>query len=191
MRGAGSAASSVPRGGARQRRPTSQALMYCAGRHPRFGVIEFALGRRQLFRRAALQLPEAPWRPLYRSSGQQRRWQEWAEARASCRRAGRRAVAGRLSLSGHPPPLGQLDTASGRARLSHRGVRSEGPRAVVTNRDLPGDQICRRGCRARCRRTIWGVPASGLPRGGRSWLAHNLNAIMRLVHQDRSGWRGG
>ena len=76
-------------------------LLCCgAGRDKVFGVIEFAVGANVTaeFRRAALAVPEAEWRPLDRVFDGQRQetGQEWAEV---CRVGRARARRGRITAS--------------------------------------------------------------------------------------------
>jgi len=180
-------------------------LLYCGeGQDEGFGVIEFAVGVDVTaeFRRAALAVPEAEWRPLDRISEGERQesGQQWAEvcyvpnwAGASKKRADYRFLAIR-------EPLEQLDlgdadqlpfpteefAAKGRTKLF----------GLATNRELPGEEVIR-WYRERCGKSeeahavmkhdlAGGTLPSGLFGANAAWwaimvLAHNLNALMKRL----------
>ncbi len=180
-------------------------LLYCGeGKDQRFALIEFAVGAdvTEEFRRAVLALAEAEWKPLYRTFEGQRHEtdQEWAEvcfvpkwAGHSKNRADYRFLAIREPLRqlelGDPDQL-PFPTAEFRARGRYKLF------GVVTNRDLPGDEVIW-WLRQRCGKSeeahavmkddlAGGTLPSGLFGANAAWwaimvLAHNLNAVMKRL----------
>ena len=127
-------------------------LRYLAeGRNKRYGTIEFAVGAdvTQAFREAVAKVPEDQWQPLDKSGRQQ-----WAEVcyvpewvgHKKPRNGGPtyRFLATREPLA--QPELPGLETAQ--AQLPFPTLEFEGQGrhkiyGVVTNRDLPGDELIR------------------------------------------------
>ena len=188
-------------------------LLYCGeGRNPRFGVIEFAVGAdvTEAFRAAVLATAEGAWQPLVRMfEGQpQQTDQEWAEvcyvpnwAGYSKKRADYRFLAIR-------EPLRQL--ALGDEAELPFPTQAFGTRGlhklfgVVTNRKGAGDAVIR-WLRERCGKSeeahavlktdlAGGQMPSGLFGANAAWwtlsiLAHNLNAVMKLLVLGKA-WSG-
>ena len=130
-------------------------LRYCAeGRDERFGVIEFAVGARVTdeFKHEAALVEENEWRQLPRLVGEfeVENGQEWAEVGFVSKwealphgQPDYRFIAVRESLSRPPLPgmESELDLSVPVMQMSnHRWYKITG---IVTNRDLPGDEVVR------------------------------------------------
>ena len=183
-----------------------QLLRYCAeGRDERFGLLEFAVGVDVTaeFRRAVSQVAEQEWQTLYRKMGEHRvdTGQQWAEVNFVPNWIGHsknspeyRFIAIRERLKEQPLPgmEGQMELPFAAMELSGRGWHKVF--GVVTNRDLPGDELIW-WSRQRCGKgeEIHGVLKNDLA-GGRlpsglfganaAWwamavLAFNLNSTMK------------
>ena len=130
-----------------------ELLRYCAeGRDERFGVIEFAVGVDVTveFRRAVAQVAEHEWQPLFRKVGEHRvdTDQQWAEVNFVPNWIGHsrnspeyRFLAIRERLIKQPllGMEGQMELPFAAMELSGRGWHKVF--GVVTNRDLPGDEV--------------------------------------------------
>ena len=185
-----------------------ELLRYCAeGRDERFGVIEFAVGVDVTpeFRRAVSEVAEHEWRVLHHKVGEHLvdTGQQWAEVNFvpnwighSRNSPGYRFIAIREQLKEQPLPGmdRQLELSFPTMRMSNGGWHKVF--GVVTNRDLPGDELVR-WSRQRCGKgeEIHGVLKNDLA-GGRmpsglfganaAWwaiaaLAFNLNSAMRWL----------
>ncbi len=187
-------------------------LRYCAeGHSERFGVIDFAISAdvTPAFRLAVHEVPEEDWEPLPRRV--QGRWvdsdQQWAEVCFVPNEAARKKEGPSYRFLAIREPLRQLDLAgmeSDQAELPFPTIsysESGSPRrfklfGVVTNRDLPGDQLIR-WHRQRCGKSeeVHAVMKDDLA-GGRlpsarfganaAWwgamiLALNLNTLMKRL----------
>jgi len=131
-----------------------ELLRYCAeGKHPRFGVIEFAIGVdvTPAFKAAVAEVPEAEWQPLKREvDGDGRRLaaeQEWAEVCFVPNWVGHhkdgptyRFLAVRESLAQRPLPglAEQLTLPFPTITLQEQQYKLHG---VVTNLVWPGDAV--------------------------------------------------
>ena len=180
-------------------------LLCCgAGRDKVFGVIEFAVGANVTaeFRRAALAVPEAEWRPLDRVFDGQRHetGQEWAEVCHVPSWVGESKTRADYRFLAIREPLEQLEPGDGdQLRFPTAAFASKGRSklfALVTNRDLPGDAVIWRS-RERCGKSeevhavmkhdlAGGTLPSGLFGANAAWwaimvLAHNLNAVMKQL----------
>jgi len=187
-------------------------LSYCAeGKNERFGVIEFAVGVdvTQEFKRAVAGIKDEEWQPLDRlvDGYHVKTNQEWAEVCfvpnwVAC---GKKAVEYRFLAIREPLaqqelpgmdspqlPFPTLDMGEVRYKVT----------GVVTNRDLPGDEVIHwyRGRCGKCEEAH-GVMKNGLA-GGRfpsgqfganaAWwgitvLAYNLNSLMKHLAMPE-GW---
>jgi hypothetical protein len=190
-----------------------ELLKYCAeGKHPQYGVIEFAVGADVTpeFKKAVLQVAEDEWRPLEGKPGKPQ--QEWAEVCYVPDWVGRskngpdyRFLAMRELLS----PQLELPGIEGQQSLPFPTL--EMPKqgryklfGLVTNRDLPGEEVIQ-WLRQRCGKSeeAHGVMKEDLAGGklpsgdfgenaawwGITVLAFNLNvAMQRLVLGE--GWLG-
>ena len=130
-----------------------ELLRYCAeGRDERFGVIGFAVGVDVTveFRRAVSQVGEQEWQTLYRKVGEHRvdTGQQWAEVNFvpswiaySKKNPEYRFIAIREPLNEQPLPgmETQLELPFPAMRLADGGWHKVF--GVVTNRDLPGDEL--------------------------------------------------
>jgi hypothetical protein len=144
-----------------------ELLLYCGeGKHPRFGVIEFAIGAdvTQAFRKAVLATAETEWKPLIRmfDGKPQETGQEWAEvcyvpnwAGHSRNRADYRFLAIREKLA--EPPLGDApELPFPTQEFGTKGTYKLF--GVITNRKDAADQV------------IWWLRA----RCGKSEEAHSI-----------------
>ncbi len=187
-----------------------ELLRYCAeGKHPRFGVIEFAVGVdvTPAFKAAVAEVPAAEWHPLLRDAGAHEPPdapdQQWAEVCFVPEEAARhkdgpayRFLAVRESLAQRPLPglEEQLLLPFPSITLEEERYKLHG---VVTNRDLPGDAVIW-WLRERCGKgeevhqvlksdLAGGVLPSGRFGANAAWwaitlLAHNLHvALQRLA----------
>ena len=185
-----------------------ELLKYCAeGRDERFGVIEFAVGVTVTaeFRRAAAEVDESEWRQLPRIVGEfeVETGQEWAEVSFVPNSLvypkngpNYRFVAIREPL--RKPPLpgmeGEMELSVPVMQMPNRTWYKI--RGIVTNRDLPGDEVVR-WYRERCGKgeEVHGVLKEDLA-GGRlpsglfganaAWwaiavLAFNLNSAVKQL----------
>ncbi len=126
-------------------------LKYCAeGRNERFGVIEFAVGAdvTSELKKAAAQVPESQWKPLYRDVDGDRidTGQQWAELCYVPNEAARtkdgpqyrflaiREPLPQQALPGVEPPTLPFPTMT-------FGARRYKLTAIVTNRTIPGDEL--------------------------------------------------
>ncbi len=180
-----------------------ELLRYCAeGRHPRFGVIEFAIGVDVTaeFKRAVAEVEAGDWHPLKREPPERKRRgpdQEWAEV---C------FVPNWMTSKNGPTyhylairePLSQTVLPGMEEQLPFPTAEFKGQRykifGVVTNRDLPGDIVIR-WLRQRCGQSekAHGVMKEDLAGGklpsgdfgeNAAWwaitlLAFNLNVLMK------------
>ena len=185
-----------------------ELLRYCAeGRDERFGVIEFAVGVDVTteFRRAVSEVAEQHWHTLYHKVGEHLvdTGQQWAEVNFVPNWIGHsknspeyRFIAVREQLK-EQPLTGmdrQLELPFPAMRMPNGGWHKVF--GVVTNRDLPGDEVIR-WSRQRCGKgeEVHGVLKSDLA-GGRmpsglfganaAWwaivaLAFNLNSAMKRL----------
>ncbi len=130
-----------------------ELLQYCAeGKHPGFGVIEFAIGVdvTQEFKKTVLEVAEEEWHPLERVVGGKKvkTGQEWAEVcfvpnwvGSSKKGPDYRYLAIREPLQ-QAPLTGMEDQLE--LPFPTMGLPGKGWHkifGVVTNRDLPGDQV--------------------------------------------------
>ena len=127
-----------------------ELLKYCTeGKHPKYGVIEFAVGVdvTQEFKKAALEVAEAEWHPLRGKPGKPQ--QEWAEVCYLPSWVGRskngpdyRFLAMRELLSPQlelPGMAGQQSLPFPTPEMPQQGhYKLFG---LVTNRDLPGEEV--------------------------------------------------
>ena len=183
-------------------------LRYCAeGRDERFGVIEFAVGVDVTteFRRAVSEVAEKEWHVLYRKVGEHLvdTGQQWAEVNFVPNWIGHskkspeyRFIAIREQLKEQPLPglERQLELPFPAMRMSNGGWHKVF--GVVTNRDLPGDELIR-WSRQRCGKgeevhsvlkndLAGGRLPSGLFGANAAWwaiavLAFNLNSAMKRL----------
>ena len=185
-----------------------ELLKYCAqGRDERFGVIEFAVGVRvrDEFKHEAALIEESEWRPLPRKEGEceEETWQEWTEIGFvpswtvyPLNGPDYRFIAVREPLSNPPLPgmEGELELSVPVMQMPNQGWYKI--RGIVTNRELPGDEIVR-WYRERCGKgeEVHGVLKEDLA-GGRlpsgqfganaAWwaitvLAFNLNSTVKRL----------
>lgn len=183
-------------------------LRYCAqGKHPRFGVIEFAVGVDVTpeFREAVAEVAPEEWHPLDRVT-LQGEWmataQEWAEVCFVPEGLGRkkegptyRFLAVREAL--RQPPLPGMEEQLPFPTVEFASLGRYKVTGVVTNQDLPGDQLLR-WYRQRCGKSeevhgvlkedlAGGKLPSGLFGANAAWwgiavLAFNVHmAMKRLV----------
>ena len=185
-----------------------ELLRYCAeGRDERFGVIEFAVGVDVTaeFRRAVSEVAEEEWHTLYRKVGEHLvdTGQQWAEVNFVPNWIGHsknspeyRFIATREQLKEQPLPglERQLELPFPAMRMSNGGWHKVF--GVVTNRDLPGDELIR-WSRQRCGKgeevhsvlkndLAGGRLPSGLFGANAAWwaiavLAFNLNSAMKRL----------
>lgn len=182
-----------------------ELLRYCAeGADERFGVIEFAVGVdvTPQFRSAVSEVADEDWMPLYRRVGEHMvdTGQQWAEVNfvpawtAHSRNSpDYRYLAIREPMTGQPPDR-QVQLPFPSMEMPGRGWHKIF--GVVTNRDLPGDQVIR-WSRQRCGKgeEVHGVLKSDLAGGklpsglfgaNAAWwaiavLAANLNTAMKRL----------
>ncbi len=187
-------------------------LRYCAeGRSERFGVIDFAVSAdvTSAFRQAVYEVPEANWHPLprYVQGRLVASDQQWAEVCFVPQGAARKKTGPSYRFLAIREPLAQLELTgmeSDQAELPFPTIsyaQSGPPRrfklfGVVTNRDLPGDELIR-WHRERCGKSeeVHAVMKDDLA-GGRlpsklfganaAWwgtmiLALNLNMLMKRL----------
>ncbi len=184
-------------------------LRYCAeGRNERFGVIEFAVSAdvTAAFRQAVYEVPEQDWHPLQRyvqgrlaDSDQQ-----WAEVCFVPQGAGHKKSGPSYRFLAIREPLRQLELEgmeSDQAELPFPTISYAESRryklfGVVTNRDLPGDELIR-WHRERCGKSeeahavmkedlAGGRLPSKLFGANAAWwgamiLALNLNSLMKRL----------
>jgi len=190
-----------------------ELLKYCAeGKHPRFGVIEFAVGVDVTpeFKKAVLEVAEEEWHPLEGKPGKPK--QEWAEVCFVPNWVGRSKNGPNYRFLAIRESLGQqLELPGIEGQQSLPFPILELPRqgryklfGLVTNRDLPGEEVIQ-WHRQRCGKSeeVHGVMKEDLAGGklpsgdfgenaawwGITVLAFNLNAAMkRLVLGE--GWLG-
>lgn len=193
-----------------------ELLRYCAeGKHPRFGVIKFAVGVdvTSEFKAAVAAVPAAEWRPLERAvdgKGQSLPSdQEWAEVcfvpeGAAYRKDGPeyRFVAVREALAQRPLPglEAQLTFSFPTITLAEQRYKLHG---VVTNLDWSGDAVIW-WLRERCGKgeevhkvlkedLAGGVLPSGRFGANAAWwaitmLAHNLHVALQRVVLGPAWW---
>ncbi len=195
-----------------------QALLkYCAeGQHPRFGVIEFAVGADVTpeFKKAVLELGEEEWQPLQRlvEGKKIKTEQEWAEVCYVPNWVGHSKQGPDYRFLAIREPLRQqLELPGLEAQQSLPFPSLELPQqgrykllGLVTNRDLPGEEVIQ-WYRQRCGKSeeAHGVMKEDLAGGklpsgdfgenaawwGITVLAFNLNSAMKgLVLGE--GWLG-
>ncbi len=188
-------------------------LQYCAeGKHPKFGVIEFAVGVDVTpeFKKAVLEVGEEEWHPLEEKPGKPQ--QEWAEVCFVPNWVGRskngpdyRFLAMRELLSQQlelPGIEGQQCLPFPTLELPQQGrYKLFG---LVTNRNLPGEEVIQ-WLRQRCGKSeaVHGVMKDDLAGGqlpsgdfgenaawwGITVLAYNLNVAMQQLVLGE-GWLG-
>ena len=194
-----------------------ELLRFCAeGKHPRFGVIEFAVGVdvTEAFKRAVAEVSSADWQPLERIDKEGKRHatdQEWAEVcfvpdwvGRSLKNPSYRFLAIREPLAQRALPglEQQVQLPFPTISLGEQRYKLHG---VVTNRlDLAGDAAIR-WYRERCGKgeevhkvlkedLAGGVLPSGLFGANAAWwaitvLAHNLHVALQRVAL-APGWLG-
>ncbi len=183
-----------------------ELLKYCAeGKHPKFGVIEFAVGVDVTpeFKKAVLEVAEEEWHPLEAKPGKPK--QEWAEVCFVPNWVGRSKQGPDYRFLAMRESLGQqLELPGIEGQQSLPFPTLELPRqgryklfGLVTNRDLPGEEVIQ-WHRQRCGKSeeAHGVMKEDLAGGelpsgdfgenaawwGITVLAFNLNvAMQRLV----------
>ncbi len=181
-------------------------LLYCGeGKDARFGVIDFAVSAPVTteFRKAVLAVKEADWQPLVRTDADGNRIetdQEWAEVCYVPNWAGHGKTRADYRFLAIREPLGQLDLGDAEQLPFPTEVFGTKGRyklfGVVTNRQLPGDQVIW-WLRERCGKSeevhavmkgdlAGGQMPSGLFGANAAWwtimiLAHNLNAAMKRL----------
>ena len=127
-------------------------LQYCAhGKHPWFGVIEFAVGVdvTPQFRQAVAEVPPEEWRPLERVGDQGKgvaTGQEWAEVCFVPEALARKKAGPDYRFLAVREPLGQSALPGMEEQLPFPTVEFAAlgrykVTGVVTNRDLPGDEL--------------------------------------------------
>ena len=193
-------------------------LRYCAeGRSERFGVIDFAVSAdvSPAFRQAVHEVKEEDWHPLQRyvQGRLVHSDQQWAEVCFVPEGAGSRKTGPSYRFLAIREPLRQLELAgmeSDQAELPFPTIsydEADGPRrfklfGVVTNRDLPGDELIR-WHRERCGKSeeVHAVMKDDLAGGqlpsklfganaawwGAMILALNLNTLMKRLVLGK-GW---
>jgi hypothetical protein len=182
-------------------------LKYCAeGKDKRFGVIEFAVGTdvTESFRQAVREVAETDWRPLYRDVHGERveTGQEYAEVCFVPNWVGHkkhgpsyRYLAVREPLEQQALPGMEEQLALPFPTMDWGAVRYK-VTGIVTNRDLPGDELIR-WYRARCGKSeeahaimkedlAGGKLPSNLFGANAAWwqimiLAFNLNSAMKRL----------
>ncbi len=183
-----------------------ELLKYCAeGKHPKFGVIEFAVGADVTpeFKKAVLEVAEEEWHPLVGKPGKPK--QEWAEVCFVPNWVGRSKNGPDYRFLAIREPLSQqLELPGIEGQQSLPFPTLEVPRqgryklfGLVTNRGLPGEEVIQ-WHRQRCGKSeeAHGVMKEDLAGGklpsgnfgenaawwGITVLAFNLNvAMQRLV----------
>jgi hypothetical protein len=178
-------------------------LKYCAeAKSKRFGVIEFAVGVDVTaeFKKAVREVAEAHWRPLPREIGG--RVQEYAEVCFVTRLVGHKKHGPAYRYLAIREPLEQLTLPGMDGQLSFPfqtmdwGSVKYKVTGVVTNRDIPGDEVIR-WYRERCGKSeeahsimkedlAGGKLPSGLFGANAAWwqimiLAFNLNSAMKRL----------
>lgn len=178
-------------------------LKYCAeGKNKRFGVIEFAVGVDVTaeFKKAVREVAEADWRPLPKESGG--RVQEYAEVCFVPRLVGAKKHGPVYRYLAIREPLEQpmLPGMDGQLSFPFQTMDWGGMKykvtGVVTNRDLPGDEVIG-WYRERCGKSeeahsimkedlAGGKLPSGLFGANAAWwqimiLAFNLNVAMKRL----------
>lgn len=185
-----------------------ELLQYCAeGKHPRFGVIEFAIAARvsAAFKAAVSELEPSAWRPLYQQEPNGTRIQtnqEWAEvcfvppwAGKSKRQAAYRYLAIREAMT-NTPSKGEIETLDWPFQTIQENKINYKLFAMVTNRDLEGNALIK-WHRERCGKSeqAHSIQKEGLAGGqlpsnkfgvNAAWwqimvLAFNLNRLMQLA----------
>lgn len=126
-------------------------LLYCGeGKDERFGMIEFAVGADMTvaLQEAVRETPPEAWRPLDKETAWGRRatGQEWAEVNFVPDWVGHTRRRGEYRYVAVREPLWQGVLPGMEGQLPFPALALEGGRvykvtAVVTNRDLPGDQL--------------------------------------------------
>jgi Transposase DDE domain group 1 len=178
-------------------------LAYCAeAKSGRFGVIEFAVGVDVTaeFKRSVREVAEADWRPLPREVGG--RVQEYAEVCFVPRLVGHKKYVPEYRYLAIREPLEQQTLPGIDGQLSFPfqtmdwGAVKHKVTGVVTNRDIPGDEVIR-WYRERCGKSeeahsimkedlAGGKLPSGLFGANAAWwqimiLAFNLNVAMKRL----------
>lgn len=182
-----------------------ELLRYCAeGKHPRFGVIEFAIGVdvSPAFKAAVAEVAEGDWQPLYRDLDGQRipTGQEWAEVCFVPAELGRKKGGAAYRFLAIREPLSQGDLPgmeTAQLPFPTLGFGAQGRYklfGLVTNRTLPGQELIT-WQRGRCGKSeeVHAVMKDDLAGGqlpsgdfgeNAAWwaimiLALNLNALMK------------
>jgi hypothetical protein len=178
-------------------------LKYCAeAKNKRFGVIEFGVGVDVTpeFKRAVKEVAEADWRPLPRKAGA--RVQEYAEICYVPRLVGHKKHGAVYRYLAIREPLDQQTLPGMDEQLSfpfqtvNWGTVKYKITGVVTNRDIPGDEVIR-WYRERCGKSeeahsimkedlAGGKLPSGLFGANAAWwqimiLAFNVNSAMKRL----------
>ena len=136
-----------------------ELLSYCAeGKHERFGVIGFAVGADMTpaLKGAVREVAEEAWQPLKKETpwGWQETGQQWAEVNFVPDWIGRKKSNPEYRYLAVREPVRQGVLPGLEEQLSFPAlVLGQGQiykvTAIITNRDLPGDQLIR-WCRQRC-----------------------------------------
>jgi hypothetical protein len=189
-----------------------ELLRYCAeGKNERFGVIEFAVGVDVTpeFKRAVAELKESEWRPLdWVVDGKQvKSDQQWAEVCFVPNWVASRKDGPEYRFLAMREPLGQralpgMESSQFPFPTLDMGQACYKLFGVVTNRDLPGDEVIRwyRGRCGKCEEVHAAMkndlaggqfPCAEFGANAAWWgvtvLAYNLNSLMkRLVMPE--GW---